>query len=137
MYEEGYLSVWVGTAESDQSLEEYVQLTYSDDGDLIPSQLLRDFDLTDDDGDFDEYDEGCREIAFYEKGSETLESCLREFSYSEQFVEKVMESVGNDAAAETNAVVILFNYRAKLNGKREAASRGVHLRFIDTMQYEM
>ena len=137
MYEEGFLSVWVGDAESQQALEEYVHLAYSDEGDLIPSQLLKDFDLVDDDGDYNEYDEGCREISFYELGSRSLEMCLQEFSYSDQIVEKVLSAVSEEEVSLANAVVILFNYKASLGERVRAASAGVNLMFVGTMKYDM
>ena len=83
MSEEGYLSIWIGSSESDSTLEDYVRLDYTDDGELVPSALLRDFELTDSDGDYDEYEEGCREMSLFDRGA--LESCLQKFSYANQF----------------------------------------------------
>ena len=137
MYEEGYFSVWLGDANSEQVLEEYVRLTYSDDGDLIPSQLMKDFELVDEDGDYNDYEEGCREIAFFENASRSPSSVFQDFSYSEQVIDKVCAKLGAETNEPFNAVVVLFNYRANVAENRASDSSGVRLRFIGSMEYKM
>ena len=52
MEREGYVSLWIGSAKSDDELWEYAQMIYTEDGDYLPSQFLKDFDI-----DEDEFDE--------------------------------------------------------------------------------
>lgn len=101
-----------------------MRLDYTDDGELVPSALLRDFELTDSDGDYDEYEEGCREMSLFDRGA--LESCLQKFSYANQFVNQIIEKVGGDTG-DADAVIILFNYNASVAEGKEAGSNGTRM----------
>ena len=49
MEQEGYVSLWIGKSESDEELLNYVETDYTEDGDCLPSQFLKDFNIDIDD----------------------------------------------------------------------------------------
>lgn len=137
MYQEGYLSIWLGNADSREALENYVCLRYSEDGDLIPSSLMKDFALVDEDGDYNDYDEGCREIAYFRNSLHAQASLFTNFSYSDQVTEKVLTKLSGKSNAEINAVVVLYNYHALIPENKISGSNGVRLIYHGAFEYKM
>lgn len=60
MEKQGYISLWVGHIVNEEELNEYLELIYTDEGELLPSGFLRDFHI-----DLDEIDEDFIEKAVY------------------------------------------------------------------------
>jgi hypothetical protein len=122
MREEGAVSLWVGQADSEESLDAYLLTRYSDDGDLIPSPFARDFSTG-------YYDEDFREAQYYESPSRSILELLRGFSYDDVIIPKFVQLLGELLAEEVNAVVCLYNFRHE--GSVEPATGGaVRLRYM-------
>lgn len=52
MEKQGWVSIWLGNINDEDSIGEYVDLTYDEDGESVPSQFFIDFNI-----DMDETDE--------------------------------------------------------------------------------
>lgn len=138
MYEEGYISLWVGDLTSETELKKYVQLDYDEDGDLIPSQMIIDFKLFDEKGDPNEYDESCMELHFYENKRKQLSDVLTGFSYDDQLLKGFEAVCGNEFDIDVNAVVLLYNYNNQINSGDEIRTEsGSPLKFVGVIQYEI
>ena len=58
MEKQGWVSIWLGNINDEDSIGEYVDLTYEEDGESVPSQFFIDFNI-----DMDETDEDTIEKA--------------------------------------------------------------------------
>ena len=128
MREDGFVTLWLGESSSADALEEYVRLNYSDDGDLIPSKLMRDFDIP-------SYDEDFREAERLEQPERQIRSLLEGFSYDEIIAERVAEICGDTVDFDANAVVLLYNYRVQNAHNTTAESGDIRLRLMGVIEY--
>ena len=121
------VSLWLGTAPSDEALQEYVCMTYDADGDVVPSQFMRDFDI-------EWWDEDFQEVVFLDGKEREVKEILRGFSYDDQLIPAFEGQVGPTLAFPVNAVVLLYNYD---NGSPlVTASKGdVALCFVGVTEY--
>ncbi|MEW6305039.1 MAG: immunity 22 family protein [Verrucomicrobiota bacterium] len=128
MRENGFVTLWLGQSSSAGALNEYVQLQYSDDGELIPSQLMRDFGIPSYDEDFREAERlGCLE--------RSIRALLRGFSYDAQIIEKFAAICGEQIAFDANAVVLLYNFRIENPQVISAGTDAVQLRYMGVTDY--
>jgi hypothetical protein len=104
MQAEGVISLWAGQADSAHALDAYLQVGYSDDGDLIPSRFARDFGIR-------YYDEDFREARHYEKPSRSIRQLLKGYSYDSVIIPKFVQLLGELVPDDTNAVVLLYNFK--------------------------
>jgi hypothetical protein len=66
MRQEGLVSLWMGTAPSEEALVEYVELGYDEDGEIVPSRFMVDFQL-------EQWNEDFREVDFLEEHCTTAQ----------------------------------------------------------------
>jgi hypothetical protein len=128
MREPGFVTLWLGHAQSAEALERYVRLQFTEDGDLIPSRLMRDFSIP-------SYDEDFREAELLSKPQRSLEALLRGFSYDSQLVEKFRAICGETINFDANAVVLLYNFRTEQPRVGRVQAEDVELQWIGTTEY--
>lgn len=87
MEKEGFVSLFVGNLSSYEELQNYVLVRYTEDGEAIPSEFERDFNI-------DYYNEDFREVEFYDEPSDDLRVLLKGFSYDEEIIPKFIEICG-------------------------------------------
>ncbi|WP_052299334.1 immunity 22 family protein [Rubinisphaera brasiliensis] len=124
MREEGWVSLWLGIAPDADALNEYIGLSYDDDGELIASSFMLDFSLL-------RWDEDFREAGRLEAASPSVAEVLSGFSYDSRLIEQYQQQLGRTLPAEVNAVVLLYNYRHQPTAVPQA-SGGVQLQFVGT-----
>lgn len=129
MRHEGFVTMWLGECDSAMTLEAYVRLNYSDDGQLVPSQLMRDFDIP-------SYDENFREAEFLEEPSRRIRSLLHGFSYDQRIVANFEAICGEAVDFDVNAVVLLYNYYLANPNRAVAGSGVVRLRYMGVTKYK-
>ena len=61
MQKEGFVSLWVGNVDSSEELEKLLKITYTEDGDFIPSKFAQSLGI-------ERYDDAVREAEFYDEG---------------------------------------------------------------------
>jgi hypothetical protein len=124
MEKEGFVSLFIGNSKSYKDLQNYILNSYTEDGDLLPSEFEKDFNI-------DYYNEDFREVEFYDESSNDLRVLLEGFSYDEEIIPKFIELCGERLNQEANSVILLygFQYNGKVNEKNQ-------FRFLGTVQYK-
>ncbi|ENQ3105336.1 Immunity protein 22 [Bacillus sp. 491mf] len=101
----GMASLWLGTSQSFNQLQEYVDTEYTEDGDSIDSKFGVNFG-------FGYYDEDNIEIMFYEEPKIHIEEILQDFSYSEIIIPRFKDLMKKvNVGDSTNSVILLYDFR--------------------------
>lgn len=88
VYKQGMVSIWLGNIKNKSLLDEYVDVTYDEDGDSIPSKFYLDFNI-----DRDETDEDFIEKDIVSKKTDDLSKLLEGCSYEEYIIPNVKKKV--------------------------------------------
>ncbi|WP_273128703.1 immunity 22 family protein [Bacillus weihaiensis] len=124
MEKQGWVSIWLGNIKDEDSIGEYVDLTYDEDGESVPSQFFMDFNI-----DMDETDEDTIEKAVYKYSSSDISELLDGCSYEEIIIPKIQKSI--NLKKSYNAVILIYNFEYK----NEISSTGA-FDFIAATNYE-
>ncbi|MCA0991427.1 immunity 22 family protein [Guptibacillus hwajinpoensis] len=124
MENQGWVSVWLGNIEENDSVGDYVDLTYDEDGESVPSQFFIDFNI-----DMDETDEDTIEKVSYQKRSSDISTLLSGCSYEEIIIPKLLGNI--KLGKSYNAVILIYNFEYN----NENISAGA-FDFITTTNYE-
>ncbi|MCM3030907.1 immunity 22 family protein [Niallia sp. MER 6] len=124
MEKQGWVSIWLGNINDEDSIGEYVDLTYDEDGESVPSQFFIDFNI-----DMDETDEDTIEKAVYKNSSSDISALLDGCSYEEIVIPKIQKSI--NLKKSYNAVILIYNFEYK----NEISSTGA-FDFIAATNYE-
>ncbi|MEI4802845.1 immunity 22 family protein [Bacillus sp. FJAT-51639] len=101
----GMVSLWIGTSQSFNHLEEYVDVEYTEDGDIIHSKFGVNFG-------FGYYAEDNIEVNFYEKPNTKIEDILKDFSYSEIIIPKFKDLMKKENIEyDINSVILLYDFQ--------------------------
>jgi hypothetical protein len=126
MVENGAVSLWVGDSSSWEDLASYMRVTYSNDGEAVPSPFASDFDIC-------SYDEDFLEANCYETPSRLLRELLKLVSYDDVVIPKFVALCGEQLPEPVNSIVLLYNFRH--DGPVRVNSRdSVRLRYIGTVE---
>ncbi|WP_121663705.1 immunity 22 family protein [Metabacillus litoralis] len=124
MEKQGWVSIWLGNFNDEDSIGEYVDLTYDEDGESVPSQFFIDFNI-----DMDETDKDTIEKAVYKNSSSDISALLDGCSYEEIVIQKIQKSI--NLKKSYNAVILIYNFEYK----NEISSTGA-FDFIAATNYE-
>lgn len=124
MEKQGWVSIWLGNMNDEDSLGEYVDLTYDEDGESVPSQFFMDFNI-----DMDETDEDTIEKAVYKNSSSDISALLDGCSYEDIVIPKIQKSI--ILKKSYKAVILIYNFEYK----NEISSKGA-FDFIVATNYE-
>lgn len=108
--EPGFVSLWlanISTPNIDDTLIEYLQIEYDQDGDVINPPFCSDFKI-------EEFDEDFREAGILDEPRHTLETLLDGCSYPEEVIplfKKVIDPTLD--LTQYNTVILLYNYNYK------------------------
>ncbi|NMO94996.1 immunity 22 family protein [Paenibacillus lemnae] len=128
MEKEGFVSLWVGDVQSSEELDRILVVSYSDEGDFIPSIFAKHFEIH-------RYDDAVREAEYYEEASNDLNQLLEGFSYDDKIVPSYNKLVQEELPDDINTVVLLYNF--KYTGEIvEATIQSNYLRFLGTVEYK-
>lgn len=126
MEKEGFVSLWVGSVQSSTELDRLLVVSYSEEGDFIPSVFAKNFEIR-------RYDDAVREAEYYEEASNDLNQLLEGFSYDDEIVPRFNKLVQEELPNDSNAVVLLYNF--KYTGEIVEATIGSnYLRFLGTVE---
>jgi hypothetical protein len=128
MCEPGYVSLWLGNASSQESLEDHTRLCYDGDCELIPSPFMREWHL-------DMSDEGFREAECLEQSTTALRRLLQGVSYEEQIISVFEALIGEQLANTANAFVLLYDFKYRPSSVQNAYSGAVGLHFVGVCRY--
>ncbi|MBP1904402.1 hypothetical protein J2Z32_001019 [Paenibacillus turicensis] len=108
--EPGFVSLWlanISTPHIDDTLIEYLQIEYDQDGEVINPPFCADFKI-------EEFDEDFREAGILDEPRHTLETLLDGCSYAEEVIplfKKVIDPTLD--LTQFNTVILLYNYNYK------------------------
>lgn len=103
MVKQGLVSIWLGNIKKDDSVGEYVDLTYDEDGESVPSKFFIDFNIV-----MDDTDEDSIEKEVFENSSNDISILLKGCSYEEIIIPKIKKHV--DFKKSYNAVILIYNF---------------------------
>ena len=124
MEKQGWVSIWLGNIKDEESIGEYVDSIYDEDGESVPSQFFIDFNI-----DMDETDEDTIEKAVYKDSSSDISILIDGCSYEEIIIPKIKNNI--DLKKTYNAVILIYNFEYN----NEVISAGA-FDFITTTNYE-
>ncbi|WP_238655358.1 immunity 22 family protein [Paenibacillus piscarius] len=128
MEQEGFVSLWVGNVQSLEELDRLLTVSYSDEGDFIPSIFANYFEIR-------RYDDAVREAEYYEEASNNLNLLLEGFSYDDEIAPKFITLVQEELPEEINAVILLYNF--KYTGEiADATISSNYLRYLGSVEYQ-
>lgn len=126
----GAVSIWLGNCRSEDSLREYVNIKFDVNGDRIPSRFMTDFKIY-----FMEYNQDLLECTYSESQTSSLSELLKNASYSETIINKLIEFYGNELSEQYNAAIRLYDF--EYEEVVEKAILDFHtLTFIGSVMYE-
>lgn len=127
MEQEGFVSLWVGQVKSSEELDRLLRVSYSEEGDFIPSMFANNFN-------FYRYDDSVRESEYYEEETSDLSRLLKGFSYDDEIIPKFIDLVQGEFPSDVNAVILIYNFR--YTGEIvESKIRSNHLKFLGVVEY--
>lgn len=127
MQKEGFVSFWVGNINSSEELDNLLEISYIEDGDLIPSMFARSFGI-------DRYDDAVREADFYDEADNSLSRLLEGFSYDDDIIPKFSSLCGAQLPRQYNVVILLYNF--KYEGiKKKTTINNSNLEFLGAVEY--
>jgi hypothetical protein len=103
MRKDGVVSLCVGRADSSTDLDAYLGVSYSEDGDYIPSLFAIDFGIG-------YYDEDFREARYFEKPLHSVRDLLQDFSYASKIIPRFEQIAGSYCEGSIDAIVLLYNF---------------------------
>ncbi|MDR0139281.1 immunity 22 family protein [Metabacillus idriensis] len=127
MQKEGFVSLWLGNINSSKELEDLLKISYTEDGDFVPSKFAHSFDI-------ERYDDATREAEFYDDADNTLRGLLEDFSYDDIIIPKFSLVCGENLNSHYNLVILLYNF--KYEGVKQKTNVGTsNLEFIGSVEY--
>ncbi|AKC64194.1 immunity 22 family protein [Clostridium sporogenes] len=129
MEKKGYVSLWIGNIKSDDELLEYVDLVYTDDGDWLPSQFLKDFNI-----DIDDFDDDCIERVCLEENVTSINKLISGCSYEDIVVPKYDKLTNGVSIVKYNAGILLYNFQYDGNVK-SVNNKDYKFKFIGSVEY--
>lgn len=129
MEKEGFVSLWIGNIDSQNSLDEYAELVYTDEGEWLPSPFLTDFNIV-----IDEFDEDFIEKVSYEDNVKSLKGLITGCSYEDVVIPRFINVFGDELPKGVNSAILLYNFEYDGNTK-ETKNSELSFRYVGTVQY--
>ena len=118
------VSIWIGNFKKLTELENYIDLTYDDEGEIVVSDFFNDFKI-----DINDIDEDLIEKAVLPNETNDISIILRNASYEEQLLCK-LNALESLTINKGNTVVLIYNYA--YDGSVKSSD---YLNFITSVDY--
>lgn len=118
------VSIWIGNFKNLTELENYIDLTYDDEGEIVVSDFFNDFKI-----DINDIDEDLIEKAVLPNEINDISIILRTASYEEQLLCK-LNALESLTINKGNVVVLIYNYA--YDGSVKSSD---YLNFITSVDY--
>lgn len=128
MKKQGFVSLWIGKTKSINDLNDFLEITYNEDGDYIASPFARVFKTG-------RYDDDFRESKYYEHLLSDLNELLKGFTNYDIIMSRFENILENYPIGLSNAVILLYNF--EYGGIEKYYNDGVNsFTYFGTVEYE-
>ena len=125
METENTVSIWIGNFDTKLDLDEFIDLKYDDEGEVVPSLFYNQYNI-----DIDDIDDYLIEKEVFETSFTYLFDMLKGASYDNIFVNNLKQKGINPNIAPNNTVILIYNYQFDSN-----VIRTINTEFIATVKY--
>ena len=112
-------------------LQKYVGVRFDEQGERIPSQFMRDFQI-----DFIDYNEDLLEITFIDISTTSIQLLLEGASYYEKIISQFTDYYGEHMLESYNTVIRVYDFEHNEANEEANAVENRHLVFAGAVVYE-
>ena len=126
METENTVSIWIGNFATKLDLDEFINLKYDEEGEVVPSLFYNQYNI-----DIDDIDDYLIEKEVFETSFTNLFDMLKEASYNNIIVNNLKQKGINPNIEPNNALILIYNYKFDSN-----TLRTINTEFIATVEYK-
>ena len=126
METENTVSMWIGNFATKLDLDEFINLKYDEEGEVVPSLFYNQYNI-----DIDDIDDYLIEKEVFETSFTNLFDMLKEASYNNIIVNNLKQKGINPNIEPNNALILIYNYQFDSNTLRTISTE-----FIATVEYK-
>ena len=126
METENTVSIWIGNFATKLDLDEFINLKYDEEGEVVPSLFYNQYNI-----DIDDIDDYLIEKEVFETSFTNLFDMLKEASYNNIVVNNLKQKGINPNIEPNNALILIYNYQFDSNTLRTISTE-----FIATVEYK-
>ncbi|MDB8651037.1 immunity 22 family protein [Streptococcus australis] len=126
METENIVSIWIGNFATKLDLDEFINLKYDEEGEVVPSLFYNQYNI-----DIDDIDDYLIEKEVFETSFTNLFDMLKEASYNNIIVNNLKQKGINPNIEPNNALILIYNYQFDSN-----TLRTINTEFIATVEYK-
>ena len=126
METENTVSIWIGNFATKLDLDEFINLKYDEEGEVVPSLFYNQYNI-----DIDDIDDYLIEKEVFEISFTNLFEMLKEASYNIIIVNNLKQKGINPNIEPNNALILIYNYQFDSN-----TLRTINTEFIATVEYK-
>jgi hypothetical protein len=126
METENTVSIWIGNFATKLDLDEFINLKYDEEGEVVPSLFYNQYNI-----DIDDIDDYLIEKEVFETSFTNLFDMLKEASYNNIIVNNLKQKGINPNIEPNNALILIYNYQFDSN-----TLRTINTEFIATVEYK-
>lgn len=125
METENTVSIWIGNFDTKLDLDEFIDLKYDDEGEVVPSLFYNQYNI-----DIDDIDEYLIEKEVFETSFTNLFDMLKGASYDNIIVNNLKQKGINPNIGPNSTVILIYNYQFDSN-----VLRTINTEFVTTVKY--
>ena len=125
METENTVSIWIGNFDTKLDLDEFINLKYDDEGEVVPSVFYNQYNI-----DIDDIDDYLIEKEVLETSFTNLFDMLKGASYDNIKVNNLKQKGINPNIGPNNTLILIYNYQFDSN-----VLRTINTEFIATVKY--
>ena len=126
METENTVSIWIGNFATKLDLDEFINLKYDDEGEVVPSLFYDQYNI-----DIDDIDDYLIEKEVFETSFTNLFDMLKGASYDNIIVKNLKQKGIKANIAPNNTLILIYNYQFDSN-----VSRTINTEFVTTVRYK-
>ena len=126
METENTVSIWIGNFATKLDLDEFINLKYDEEGEVVPSLFYNQYNI-----DIDDIDDYLIEKEVFEISFTNLFDMLKEASYNNIIVNNLKQKGINPNIEPNNTLILIYNYQFDSN-----TLRTINTEFITTVEYK-
>ncbi|MBS4898852.1 MULTISPECIES: immunity 22 family protein [Streptococcus] len=126
METENTVSIWIGNFATKLDLDEFINLKYDDEGEVVPSLFYDQYNI-----DIDDIDDYLIEKEVFETSFTNLFDMLKGASYDNVIINNLKQKGINPNIEPNNTLILIYNYQFDSN-----ILRTINTEFIATVKYK-